>query len=153
MSAKYNETHDFTTRSVHAGRYEDSSAVPIFQSINAPIEDRVGYVSAVGAVGGPTVEAMETLVSDLEGADWSVAAPSGMAAISLVLFGLLQAGDRVVAHRCIYQYAERLLNEDLTEKWGITVEWIDMHDLAQLETALQTPAKLVYFDPVSNPAM
>ena len=146
-------TKDFTTRSIHSGRYADSSAVPIFQGINSPHQDGVEYVSATGAVGGPTVEAMEALVADLEGAEWSIATPSGMAAISHVLFGLLQSGDRVVAHRCIYSYATRLLNGDLTEKWGITVDWVDMRDMAQLEQALETPAKLVYFDPIANPAM
>ena len=146
-------TKDFTTRSIHSGRYADSSAVPIFQGINSPHQDGVEYVSATGAVGGPTVEAMEALVADLEGAEWSIATPSGMAAISHVLFGLLQSGDRVVAHRCIDSYATRLLNGDLSKKWGITVDWVDMRDMAQLEQALETLAKLVYFDPIANPAM
>lgn len=146
-------SHDFTTRSIHAGRTAESSAVPIYQGINAPLNDGVEYVSAVGGVGGPTIESMEQLVSDLEGAAWSIATPSGMAAIAHVLFGLLQTGDRVVAHRCIYSYASRLLNGDLTDKWGVTVEWVDMRDLDQLEKALGKPTKLVYFDPVANPAM
>ncbi len=147
-------THDFSTRSIHSGRYADSSAVPIFQAINAPLHDeKVEYVSAVGGVGGPTTEALETLVSDLEGANWSVAAASGMGAIANTLFALLQAGDRVVAHRCIYSYASRLLDGDLTQKWGVTVEWVDMRDMAALEKALEKPTKLIYFDPISNPAM
>ena len=147
-------THDFTTRSIHAGRADDSSAVPIFQSVNAPLGDQgVAYISAIGAEGGPTVEALETLISDLEGAKWTVATPSGMAAISHVLLGLLQAGDRVVAHRCIYQYAAKFLNEDLTTKWGVTVEWVDMRDMVALDAALEIPTKLVYFDPIANPAM
>ena len=146
-------SHDFTTRSIHGGRYAESSAVPIFQGINAPLHDGVEYVSAVGGVGGPTIESMEQLVADLEGAEWSIATPSGMAAISHVLFGLLQSGDRVVAHRCIYSYASRLLNGDLTEKWGVTVEWVDMRNLNELENALQKPTKLVYFDPIANPSM
>ena len=147
-------THDFTTRSIHAGRAEDSSAVPIFQSVNAPLHNEgVAYISAIGAEGGPTVEALETLVSDLEGAEWTIATPSGMSAISHVLLGLLQAGDRVVAHRCIYQYAAKFLNEDLTEKWGVSVEWIDMRDMSALEAALETQTKMVYFDPIANPSM
>ena len=145
---------DFTTRSIHSGRSEESSAVPIYQGINAPRQDAgVKYVSAMDGVGGPTVESLETIITDLEGATWSLAAPSGMGAISLLFFGLLQAGDRVVAHRCIYDYAARLLNGDLSQKWGITVEWVDMRDLNQLEAALERPTKLVYFDPVANPAM
>ena len=146
-------TKDFITRSTHSGRVEESSAVPIYQSINAPLNDGVEYVSATGGVGGPTIEAMEELVADLEGAKWSIATPSGMAAISHVLFGLLQSGDRVVAHRCIYSYASRLLNGDLTKKWGITVDWVDMQDMAAVEKAVETPTQLVYFDPISNPAM
>lgn len=151
---KLTSPHDFTTAAIHAGRDPHSSAVPIYQGINAPNEEgATKYISEVGEVGGPTVAALETAVSTLETANWSVATPSGMAAISLTLFALLQRGDRIIAHRCIYTYATHLLNEDLTHKWGVEVVWVDMRNLDELRHALQQPTRLVYFEPIANPAM
>ncbi|MEM7800700.1 MAG: PLP-dependent aspartate aminotransferase family protein [Chloroflexota bacterium] len=145
---------DFTSIAIHGGRFEDSSAVPIFQGINSLLhQERVEYISAEGGVGGPTVEAFETLMTELEGGNWSIATPSGTAAISHLFFGLLKSGDRVVAHRCIYSFASRLLTQDMATKWGIEIEWVDMRDLNQLDVALRRPAALVYFDPIANPAM
>lgn len=147
--------HHFITQAIHSGRHDSTSAVPIYQGINAPhtTTGNIRYVSALGADGGPTVAALETLVADLENGAWSLATPSGMSAIYLTLFGLLQHGARIVAHRCIYSYATRLLNEDLVPKWGIEIVWVDMRNLVELELALQIPTTLVYFEPIANPAM
>ncbi|MCA9967503.1 MAG: PLP-dependent transferase, partial [Anaerolineales bacterium] len=147
-----NNSHDFTTHAIHAGRHPHSSAVPIYQGINAPIDDgSTKYISEVGAVGGPTVAALETAVSTLESANWCLAVPSGMAAISLTLLALLQRGDRIIAHRCIYTYATHFLNQDLSQKWGVEVVWVDMRNLDELQAALQQPTRLVYFEPIANP--
>ena len=149
-----NNSHDFTTHAIHAGRHPHSSAVPIYQGINAPIDDgSTKYISEVGAVGGPTVAALATAVSTLESANSCLAVPSGMAAISLTLLALLQRGDRIIAHRCIYTYATHFLNQDLSPKWGVEVVWVDMRNLDELQAALQQPTRLVYFEPIANPAM
>ena len=144
---------DFATRAIHAGSFAGTSAPPIYQGVNAPHPEKgVAYVSEVGGVGGPTVAALQELVQTLEGAAWTVALPAGQAAIGHTFFALLQSGDRVIAHRNIYTYATVLLREDLPHKWGVEVEWVDMRDLAALENALQKPARLVYFEPITNPA-
>ncbi len=154
LPSNNNSPSHFITEAIHGGRAASSSAIPIYQGINAPhVSGQTRYVSALGADCGPTVTAMETLIADLEGANWSLATPSGMAAIHLTLFSLLQQGARIVAHRCIYTYATRLLNEVLVPKWGVEVVWIDMRDLNALREALQEPAQLVYFEPIANPAM
>ena len=151
-SDNLNET-DFATRAIHAGSFAGTSAPPIYQGVNAPHPDKgVAYISEIGGVGGPTVAALQELVQEMEGAAWTVAFPAGQAAIGYTLFALLKSGDRVIAHRSIYTYATTLLREDLPIKWGVEVEWVDMRDLAALEKALQTPARLVYFEPISNPA-
>ncbi|MCB0020673.1 MAG: PLP-dependent transferase [Anaerolineales bacterium] len=144
---------DFATRAIHAGSFAGTSAPPIYQGVNAPHPEKgVAYISEIGGVGGPTVAALQELVQEMEGAAWTVAFPAGQAAIGHTLFALLQSGDRVVAHRNIYTYATTLLREDLPAKWGVEVEWVDMRDLTALEKALQKPARLVYFEPITNPA-
>ena len=151
MSNKNEPT--FTTTAIHTSNGNGGSAPAIYQGVNATRpEGNVAYISSVGGAGGPTIEALETLVQELEGAAWTVALPAGMAAINHVFFALLKAGDRVVVHSSVYQYATTLLNEDLPNRFGIEVEWVDMRDLDALEKALQKPTKLVYFEPITNPA-
>ena len=143
----------FTTTAIHTSNNQGGSAPPIHQGVNATRpEGMVKYISSVGGAGGPTTEALETLVQELEGAAWTVAVPSGMAAINHVFMSLLSAGERVVVHRSVYQYATELLNHDLPKRFGVEVEWVDMRDLDALKTALQKPTKLVYFEPITNPA-
>ena len=143
----------FTTDAIHTSNHLGGSAPPIYQGVNAQRPDGdIKYISSVGGAGGPTIEALETLVQELEQSAWTVAVPSGMAAISHVLMGLLSAGDRIVVHRSVYQYATTLLREDLPQRFGVEVEWVDMRDLAALKAALSKPTKLVYFEPITNPA-
>ena len=151
MSKK--RTNSFTTNAIHISNHNLGSAPSINQGVNAPRPDgNVKYISSIGGAGGPTVEALETLMQELEGAAWTVAVPSGMAAISHVLMGLLGAGDRIVVHTSVYQYATTLLREDLPQRFGVEVEWVDMRDRDALKTALKKPTKLVYFEPITNPA-
>ena len=144
---------DFITKAIHAGQIPGYSVPPISQAVNAPHpEIGTAYISELAADGGPTVSAFEDVMKTLEGAAWSLAFPAGQSAIGQTLFGLLKSGDRVVAHRSIFNYATKLLREDLPQKWGIEVEWIDMRDLGALATALRKPTRLVYYEPIPNPA-
>ena len=146
-------TSTFATDAIHISNHLGGSAPPIYQGVNAQRPDgNVKYISSIGGAGGPTIEALEALVQELEAAAWTLALPSGMAAISHVFMGLLAAGDRVVVHRSVYQYATTLLREDLPRRFGVDVEWVDMRDLDALRTALSKPTKLVYFEPITNPA-
>ena len=89
-------------------RYKQA-AVPIYQGVNTYRPDGTGgYIRGLERAGCPTVEALEDLVKDLEGASWALATSSGMPSVGQVLFGLLQNGDRILAHRCTY-YATNLM--------------------------------------------
>ncbi len=144
----------FVTQAIHGGRDPNSTAVPIYQGVNAPRTTGItDYVSDFGGSGGPTIVALENLMADIEGGQWSVAASTGTGAISLLFMALLNHGDRIVAHKCIYSIATRFLNEELAYKMNLTIDWIDMRDLDAVREALATPAKLVYFEPIANPSM
>ena len=146
--------HHFITQAIHGGQHSQSTAVPIFQGVNAPRQSgRTDYISDFGGSGGPTILALESLIGELEGASWSLATATGMGAISLLFLSIFNQGDRIVAHRCIYSLATRFLTEELTKKMGIEISWVDMRDLDALQTALEEPARLVYFEPLANPSM
>jgi len=143
----------FETQVVHAGTHAASSAVPIYLGVNSPNSQGTSdYVTSAGGVGGPTVQALETLMCQLEHAEWCVAVASGQAAIAQTFFALLRQGDRIVVHNSVFTFATTLLREDLPNDWGVEVVWVDMRDAQALEQALQKPTRLVYFEAITNPA-
>jgi len=147
---------DFTTDAIHAGYHGTSSAVPIYQgntNIRDGYEGTNSYGRGLEKAGGPTSGAVEELVRHLEGGEWAMTTSCGMAAMSQIFFGLLDHGDRIVGHRCLYAGANMWLNEDLPSRWGIDTARVDMRDLGALRKALEKPTKIVYFEPYANASM
>jgi cystathionine gamma-lyase len=76
--------------------------------------------SQYGRFDNPTWSAVEKLLGHLEGAE-ALAFPSGMAAISAVLFSQLKTGDRVLLPSDGY-YTTRIVAERFLKPMGIIVE-------------------------------
>ncbi len=147
------ENRDFTTDAIHGGYHGTSSAVPIYQgntNYREGYEGTNSYGRGLDKAGGPTNGALEEQVKILEGAEWSQSTSCGMAAIGQTLFGLLKSGDRVVGHETVYAGAQMFFKEVLPVKWGVDVEQVNMCDLAALETALEKPTRMVYFEPYAH---
>ncbi len=100
--------------------------------------------------GNPTVAAFEERLRLLEGAEGATATATGMAAVYLALQALVRTGDRVVASRALFGSCFVICDE-LLPRWGVRVDLVDGHDLAQWEAALATPATVVFFETPSNP--
>lgn len=100
--------------------------------------------------GNPTNAMFEDKIARLEGAEKAVAFSSGMAAISTAMLSLLNSGDRVITHNKIYSATDILFEQQLPT-FGIEVEWVDMTDMEQLETALKKPARALFIECPSNP--
>ncbi|WP_033344525.1 trans-sulfuration enzyme family protein [Catenuloplanes japonicus] len=98
----------------------------------------------------PTVRALENAVADLEGGAASIATASGMAAINLVLQASLRTGDHVVAQRRLYGGAATTLR-DLSERFGIVVDYLDDATPDALTAALRPDTRIVYLETISNP--
>ena len=147
------ENRDFTTDAIHGGYHGTSSAVPIYQgntNYREGYERTNSYGRGLDRAGGPTCGALEEQVRILEGATWSQATSCGMAAIGQTLFGLLKSGDRVVGHETVYAGTHMFFREVLPVKWGVDVEQVNMCDLNALETALEKPTRMVYFEPYAH---
>ena len=76
--------------------------------------------------------------------------PSGAAAITYTIQALAQAGDHIVAQKTIYGGSYNLLAHTLPQ-YGIRTTFVDAHDLAQLEGAIQDNTKAVYLETLGNP--
>jgi len=102
--------------------------------------------------GNPTLAAVETAMvrlcgGGLDGVEALVVA-SGMAAISLLPFALLQPGDEIIATDSLYGGSANLLT--FAEKWGITTKWVPC-SLDGAEAQLSPRTRLLYVESPANP--
>lgn len=158
--------HDIRTAAVHAGAKQRKSetapeVAPIFASSVFRFEsmDQVedvwtgrkeGYVYS--RMANPGVEALEEAVDALEGAKGTVAAASGMAAMSLMLQGALKPGARVVAASVLYGSSMTLLKE-LESAGQLQVRFVDITDPKEVADALEGGADMLFCESISNPLM
>ncbi len=153
------------TLAIHAGGLKQSIfgevSPPIFQTSTFTFPDaEVGAARFTGEqpgyvytrMGNPTVQALEEAVAALEGGTWAVATASGMAAIHAVLFGLLAAGDAVVAGECLYGPSYTVIARELP-RFGMQRRFVDTSDLAALESALAARPKLLFLETPTNPTL
>jgi methionine-gamma-lyase len=144
MIEKEREDMGFDTAAVRLGKDIDASSMAIHMASTA-----AGFYTRGG---NPTIARLEEALAHLEGGEKCVAAACGMAAVTQTLLSLLGAGDRLVAHRCVYDWSDSFFREELP-RFGVDVEQIDFRDLSALEFALSKKTKIVYFEPLSNPSL
>jgi cystathionine beta-lyase/cystathionine gamma-synthase len=109
-----------------------------------------GYIYARDA--HPNARHLAARLAEVEGATWGVVCGSGMASISALALALVQGGDRIVASRLLYGRTTQLFMEELP-RFGVRTELVDCHDLAAVRRALQTPARLLFVETMSNPLL
>ncbi|MEZ2126397.1 MULTISPECIES: PLP-dependent transferase [unclassified Sinorhizobium] len=96
----------------------------------------------------PTVREFELLVARLEGAEDGRAFSSGTAAITSTILSIVEAGDRVVAVRHLYNDVYRLLVK-LLGRLGVAVDFVDPDDHDEVRAAL-SGAKMLYLENPSS---
>ena len=154
----------FETLQLHVGQEQadpatDSRAVPIYQTTSYVFHDcdhaaaRFGLSDAgniYGRLTNSTQDVLERHIAALEGGVAALATASGAAAITYTLQALAQAGDHIVAQKTIYGGTYNLLAHTLPQ-FGVTATFVDAHDLAELEGAIQENTKAVYLETLGNP--
>lgn len=92
----------------------------------------------------PTVREFELLTARLEGTEDGRGFSSGTAAITATILAFVEAGDRVVAVRHLYNDVYRLLVK-LMSRFGVAVDFVDPSDHDEVRAALRG-AKLLYLE-------
>jgi methionine-gamma-lyase len=96
----------------------------------------------------PTVEELNGVVADLEGAEAAQATSSGMSAIRAALLSNLAPGDTLLSSRQLYGTTYSLL-ENRLRPLGIEIVYADAADPATWEQ----PAKVRYAETIVNPGL
>lgn len=92
----------------------------------------------------PTVEELERKLAALERGEACKAFASGMAAVSAVFLGLLEAGDHVVFFNQIYGPTLQLARQ--LERFGVSHDVVLELEPAALEKALRPETKLIWVE-------
>lgn len=92
----------------------------------------------------------EKRIAALEGGVAALALASGAAAISYTIEALAQNGGHIVAQKTIYGGSYNLLAHTLPN-FGITASFVNIHDLAAVENAIQDNTRAIYIETLGNP--
>ena len=154
----------FETLQLHVGQEQadvatDARAVPIYQTTSYVFHDsahaaaRFGLSDAgniYGRLTNSTQDVLEKRIAALEGGVAALAVASGAAAIAYTIEALAQAGDHIVAQKTIYGGTYNLLENTLTRQ-GIQTTFVNVHDIQEVEDAVQEQTKAIYLETLGNP--
>ena len=154
----------FETLQLHVGQEQpdpatDARAVPIYATTSYVFHNsehaaaRFGLTDAgniYGRLTNSTQDVLERRIAALEGGVAALALASGAAAITYTIEALATAGEHIVAQKTIYGGSYNLLAHTLP-LYGIETTFVDIHDLAAVEAAIQDNTKAVYIETLGNP--
>lgn len=156
--------YKFETLQLHVGQENpdpasDARAVPIYATTSYVFHnsqhaaDRFGLADAgniYGRLTNSTQGVFEDRIAALEGGVAGLAVASGAAAITYTIQALASAGEHIVAQKTIYGGTSNLLAHTLP-LFGISATFVNVHDLAEVEAAIQPNTKAIYIETLGNP--
>ena len=154
----------FETLQLHVGQeapdpVTDARAVPIYATTSYVFHDcahaatRFGLTDAgniYGRLTNSTQDVLEMRVAALEDGVAALALASGAAAITYTLQALGQNGGHFVAQKTIYGGSYNLLAHTLPG-FGITASFVNIHDLDEVEAAIEENTRAIYIETLGNP--
>ena len=103
--------------------------------------------------GNPTINAFESAIAELEGAEAARSFASGMGAISAILLGLLSTGDHVVTQRQLYGGTQMFFTA-VCPRFGIDVTFVDAADPDAWDAAIIAGKTMMCFaESPANPRL
>ena len=97
----------------------------------------------------PTVTMMERRLAAMEGTSGCIGTSSGMAAILMLILGLLKAGDHVVCSQSVFGSTIKLFQD--FARFGIETSFVSQTDVAAWRDAMRPSTKLLFAETPSNP--
>ena len=154
----------FETQQIHAGQNPDSDtgsrSLPIYQTTAYQFRDTQHAANLFGIaeagnvytrINNPTQDAVEKRLAVLEGGVAALLVSSGMAATTLAIMNVAQAGDHVVSSSNVYGGTFNLFNYTLP-KFGIEVTFVnDTGNMDAWRAAVKPNTKAFFGEGISNP--
>ena len=154
----------FETLQIHAGQVPDtdtgSRSLPIYQTTAYQFRDTQHAANLFGIaeagnvytrINNPTQDAVEKRIAALEGGVASLLVASGMAATTIAIMNIAQAGDHVVSSSNVYGGTFNLFNYTLP-KYGIEVTFVnDTGNMDAWRAAVKPNTKAFFGEGISNP--
>src|SRR5436305_584010 len=150
------------TESVHGAESLDKRNAPLAQPTYQPstfqVTDSDQQLRTASTdmfytrYGNPTHTAVESAITELEGAEAALLFASGMNAITTSIMALVKSGDHIVAQRDIYGGVTKFLSTWLP-KLGVETTFVDTTDYDQHTRAIRPNTKLLYLESPTNPTL
>ena len=159
-----NSEWSFETQQIHAGQNPDSDtgsrSLPIYQTTAYQFRDTQHAANLFGIaeagnvytrINNPTQDAVEKRLATLEGGVAALLVASGMAATTLAIMNVAQAGDHVVSSSNVYGGTFNLFNYTLP-KFGIEVTFVnETGNMDAWRAAVKPNTKAFFGEGISNP--
>ncbi|MEW9051821.1 MAG: O-acetylhomoserine aminocarboxypropyltransferase/cysteine synthase family protein [Neobacillus sp.] len=159
------KNYRFETLGVHGGLSPDpvtgARAVPIYQNNAYQFKNTEHAANLFGLkepgyiytrIHNPTVTVFEDRIALLEGGVGALAVASGMAAITLAILNIAEAGDEIVSASTLYGGTYNLFAVTLP-KYGIKVKFVDPENPENFRTAINEKTKAVFAETIGNPSL
>ncbi len=156
-------THGFDTAQIHAGAAPDPATgarqVPIYQTTAYVFRDadHAAALFNLAEVGNiysrltnPTVSALATRITHLEGGVGGVCCSSGHAAQIMALFPLMAPGRNIVASTRLYGGTVQQFTNTI-RKFGWSCTFVDFDDLDAVAAAIDDDTRAVFCESIANP--
>ena len=154
----------FETLQLHVGQETpdpatDARAVPIYATASYVFQDCAHAAARFSLKEGgniysrltnSTQDVLEKRIAALEGGVAALALSSGAAAIAYTIEALALNGGHIVAQKTIYGGSYNLLAHTLPN-FGITASFVNIHDLDEVERAIEPNTRAIYIETLGNP--
>ncbi|XP_069336244.1 cystathionine gamma-lyase-like [Eulemur rufifrons] len=147
----------FSTQAIHAGQdpgqWTSRAVVPPISLATTFQQEAPGQHSGFeySRSGNPTRNCLEKAVAALDGAKYSLAFASGVAAI-VTITQLLKAGDQIICMDDMYGGTNEYFRKVASE-FGLKISCVDCSKTKLLEAAITPETKLVWIETLTNPSL
>jgi methionine-gamma-lyase len=100
----------------------------------------------------PSNKYLADAMAAMEGTEAAWVTASGMSAITSTVFQLCNSGDHIVCSMTIYGGSFAFFSNYI-KKFGISVSFVDITDLASVEAAIRENTRLIYTETLTNPML
>lgn len=154
----------FATKTIHAGNESDpafgSPQTPIYQSVSFCFPDAKAaadrftlkdFGPSYSRLTNPTVDALESRLTELDGGVGAIATASGHAAQMLAFLPLVAPGDHIVASNRLYGGSTSQLKNTFPQHFGWESTLVDPENLDNFERAITEKTRAIFLEAIANP--